>query len=45
MFNKTVHTENNNYKFFDTQNVEIAEVIMAVKGTGFCDAISSCGNQ
>lgn len=44
MFNKTVHTENN-YKFLDTQNVEIAEVIMAVKGTGFCDAISSCGNQ
>ena len=39
MFNKTVHTKHND-KSVDTQNVEIVEVIMSVKGTGFCDAIT-----
>jgi len=39
MFNKTVHTEHND-KFFDTQNVEIVEIIMSVKGMCFFDAIA-----
>ena len=39
MFNKTVHTEHND-KLFDTQNVEIVEIIMSLKGTCFCDAIA-----
>ena len=39
MSNRTVHTEYND-KFFDTQNVEIVEIIMSVKGTCFCDAIA-----
>lgn len=39
MSNRTVHTEYND-KFFDTQNVEIVEIIMSIKGTCFCDAIA-----
>ena len=39
MFNKTVPTEHND-KLFDTQNVEIVEIIMSLKGTCFCDAIA-----
>ena len=39
MSTRTVHTEYND-KFFDTQNVEIVEVIMSLKGTCFCDAIA-----